>query len=73
MTSLEAALSGFPRVELTRAGTPLQRLHHLSRRLNLDVWMKRDDLTDLTLGGDKARKQEYELTRALDLGADTLV
>jgi 1-aminocyclopropane-1-carboxylate deaminase/D-cysteine desulfhydrase-like pyridoxal-dependent ACC family enzyme len=70
---LETALTAFPRVELTRAQTPLQRLNQLSERLDLDVWMKRDDLTDLALGGDKARKLEYELARALEHGADTLV
>jgi len=70
---LETALAAFPRVELTRAETPLQRLDHMSERLDLDVWMKRDDLTDLALGGDKARKLEYELARAVDQGADTLV
>ncbi|HKA10916.1 MAG TPA: D-cysteine desulfhydrase family protein [Candidatus Dormibacteraeota bacterium] len=70
---LETALAAFPRVELTRAETPLQRLNHVSERLDLDVWMKRDDLTDLALGGDKARKLEYELARAVGQGADTLV
>jgi D-cysteine desulfhydrase len=73
MGPFEVALARFPRIELTRADTPLQRLHHLSRRLDLDVWIKRDDLTDLALGGDKARKLEYELARAVAEGADTLV
>lgn len=73
MGPLETALTAFSRVELTRAQTPLQRLNRLSERLDLDLWMKRDDLTDLALGGDKARKLEYELARALEHGADTLV
>jgi D-cysteine desulfhydrase len=73
MGPFEVAVATFPRIKLTRAETPLQRLHHLSMRLDLDVWMKRDDLTDLALGGDKARKLEYELARAVAEGADTLV
>ena len=73
MGPLQTALAAFPRVELTRTETPLQRLNRLSARLDLDVWIKRDDLTDLALGGDKARKLEYELARALDQDAGTLV
>lgn len=53
--------------------TPLQRLSTLSNRLGLNVLIKRDDLTDLTFGGDKPRKLEYELAAALAGGADTLV
>ena len=71
--SLEDALEGYPRVSLTRLPTPLQALPTLSTQLGPDVLIKRDDLTDLTLGGDKPRKLEYEVARALAEGADTLV
>ncbi|QBD77148.1 D-cysteine desulfhydrase family protein [Ktedonosporobacter rubrisoli] len=73
VASLELALERYPRVSLTRLPTPLQSLPILSKHLNLQVWMKRDDLTDLTLGGDKPRKLEYELAKALASEADTLV
>lgn len=73
MRVLESRLAGFPRIELTRDRTPLQHLRHLSRRLARDVLLKRDDLTDLTLGGDKPRKLEYELAAAVADGADVLV
>src|SRR5262249_60884563 len=66
---LETALAAFPRVELTRAETPLQRLNHVSERLDLDVWMKRDDLTDLALGGDKGRQPEHRLARGVGQGS----
>ena len=39
----------------------------------MSVFIKRDDLTDLTLGGDKPRKLEYELAQAQAQDADTLV
>ncbi len=71
--SLEAALERYPRISLTRLPTPLQALPSLSARLGLQVLIKRDDLTDLTLGGDKPRKLEYEVARAQAQGADTLV
>ena len=72
-SSLEDALERYPRVSLTRLPTPLQALPSLSARLGPRLFIKRDDLTDLTLGGDKPRKLEYEVARAQAQGADTLV
>jgi len=72
-SSLEAALEHYPRISLTRLPTPLQALPSLSARLGPHLFIKRDDLTDLALGGDKPRKLEYEVARAQAQGADTLV
>ena len=72
-SSLKEALESYPRIALTRLPTPLQALPSLSTRLGLQVFIKRDDLTDLTLGGDKPRKLEYELAQAQAQGADTIV
>ena len=41
--------------------------------MDAGLWLKRDDLTDLALGGDKPRKLEYELGKALAEGADIVV
>ena len=71
--SIEQALAQYPRETLTRTPTPLDYLSHLSQELGLHVYLKRDDLTDLTLGGDKPRKLEYEIAQARAAGADTLV
>ncbi|MCZ6875155.1 MAG: D-cysteine desulfhydrase family protein [bacterium] len=73
MISIEEALSRYPREILTRTPTPLDYLPHLSEQLQVEFYIKRDDLTDLALGGDKPRKLEYELARARAEGADTLV
>ncbi len=73
MVSIEEALSKYPREILTRTPTPLDHLQQLSRQLNVEVHLKRDDLTDLALGGDKPRKLEYEIAQAKAQGADTLV
>jgi D-cysteine desulfhydrase len=70
---IEDALEEYPRVPLTRLPTPLHSLPHLSAKLDPSIFIKRDDLTDLTLGGDKPRKLEYELAQAQAHGADTLV
>jgi L-cysteate sulfo-lyase len=37
------------------------------------LWIKRDDLTGLALGGNKTRKLEFLLAEALALGCDTVV
>ena len=54
---IEEALAQYPKEDLTRTPTPLQFLPHLSKDLDLNFYLKRDDLTDLALGGDKPRKR----------------
>ncbi len=46
---------------------------NLGDRLGIEIWLKRDDLTPVALGGDKPRKLEFELGRALEEGADVIV
>lgn len=53
--------------------TPLHRLSRLSAELDAEVWIKRDDLTGLALGGNKARKLAYLAAEALDKGCDNLI
>lgn len=72
-TAIEHALAQYPRVPLTRTPTPLEHLEHLSGRLGPEIYIKRDDLTDLALGGDKPRKLEYELALAQAAGAKVIV
>lgn len=76
--TIAEALEAFPRESFTPTPTPLDYLPHLSVELGgasggPEVWMKRDDLTDLALGGDKPRKLEYEIALARAEGADTIV
>lgn len=68
-----AALTRFPRLQLIPQATALQHLPRLSRHLGRDIWIKRDDLTPLALGGNKARKLEYLAADAQAKGADVLV
>ncbi|MDG9930688.1 MULTISPECIES: D-cysteine desulfhydrase [unclassified Pseudomonas] len=70
---LRQALARFPRFELVPSATPLEHLPRLSRHLGRDIWVKRDDLTPLALGGNKARKLEFLAADALAQGADVLV
>jgi L-cysteate sulfo-lyase len=64
----------FPRISFTEHATPLQPLLRLSAYLGgPKIFMKRDDLTGLAGGGNKARKLEYLAADALAKGADTLI
>jgi D-cysteine desulfhydrase len=64
---------GLPRCRLAMMPTPLLRAPRLSKAVGAEVWIKRDDLTGLLLGGNKARKLEYLCGEAQARGADTLV
>lgn len=66
-------LTNYPRLELLGAPTPLDYLPRLSDFLRRDIFIKRDDLTPLALGGNKLRKLEFLVADALREGADTLV
>lgn len=72
-TSFESLASRFARVRLT-GPTPLQPLPRLSAWLGgPEIVMKRDDLTDFAMGGNKARKLEFLIADAKAQGADTLL
>ena len=49
--------------------TPIQRLDNISAMLGANIYIKRDDLTGIGLGGNKVRKLEYLLADARRLGA----
>lgn len=67
-------LAQFPRRRYTPTATPLEKLEHLSKHLGgPDLYIKRDDLLGLTLGGNKTRKLEFLVADALAQGADTLI
>ncbi|MFX0107587.1 MAG: 1-aminocyclopropane-1-carboxylate deaminase/D-cysteine desulfhydrase [Candidatus Hodarchaeota archaeon] len=63
-----------PRIRLANLPTPLKPMKNLANSLGLNnLWVKRDDLTGLSFGGNKTRKLEYVVGDAIDKGADTLV
>jgi len=61
------------RVNLARLPTPIEKLGRLSKRLGVDLYVKRDDLTGLVETGNKVRKLEFLVAEALREGADTLI
>jgi len=69
--AISAALAGQPRVRLATLPTPLEAGPRLPGGARLLV--KRDDLTGLGMGGNKARKLEFLCGAAREAGADVLV
>lgn len=66
-------LEHFDRLKLLGAPTPLEKLERLSAWVGRDIYVKRDDITALAMGGNKVRKLEYLGADALAQGADTLI
>lgn len=71
--SINDMLERFPRARLVSATTPVERLERMSDLLGIDLWLKRDDLTGLGMGGNKTRQLEFYLGEALAQGADTIL
>jgi D-cysteine desulfhydrase family pyridoxal phosphate-dependent enzyme len=62
------------RVRFDGFPTPLQKMPNLSKELGgPSLFVKRDDMTDLAFGGNKARKLEFVFGDAVDKGADVVV
>ncbi len=63
-----------PRYDLVKAPTPLQRLSGFERKLGRPgLFMKRDDLMEIGLGGNKLRSLEFWLGAALQRRADIVL
>lgn len=67
-------LESLPRFRLAEFPTPIHHLETLSKTYNgPEIYMKRDDLTSLGMGGNKTRKLEFLIGEALEQKKDTLV
>jgi L-cysteate sulfo-lyase len=67
-------LSRFPRIRLGHLPTPLEPLPRLSALLGgPEIWIKRDDCTGLSTGGNKTRKLEFLMAEAVAMGADMVL
>ncbi len=71
---LSIALAKFPKVRLGHLPTPLEPMDRLSEMLGGPrLWVKRDDCTGLSSGGNKTRKLEFLMADAQTQGADTII
>ncbi len=58
---------------MTTLPTPMERAQRLGRELGVNLYIKRDDVMELCLGGNKVRKLEFIVADALGKGADVLI
>lgn len=67
-------LDQIERVHLANLPTPLEEAPRLGASADIrKLLIKRDDLTGLALGGNKARKLEYLMAQAIAKGCDTIL
>ncbi len=67
-------LARFPRRFIAHLPTPLERLDRLTKELGgPEIWIKRDDCTGLSTGGNKTRKLEFLMAEAELAGADLVI
>lgn len=66
-------MNTFDKEKLGLYPTPMHRLPNISRELGTNVWIKRDDLCGVALGGNKVRKLEYLLADAKAKGYDLVM
>lgn len=61
------------KLNLANLPTPIQKLTNISKELGVDIYIKRDDLTGGETSGNKIRKLEYTVAKAIDEGAQLLI
>lgn len=84
LSHLQSRLDALPRIQLAHTPTPLDELPRLQERLASDtgadtadvvprIFVKREDMTGLAFGGNKARHYEFEMPHIKADGYDTLI
>ncbi|MDA0996706.1 MAG: D-cysteine desulfhydrase family protein [Proteobacteria bacterium] len=74
MPDTDVLLGRFPKAAFSHLPTPLAAMSNLGRELGYsNLFVKRDDLTGLGMGGNKARQLEYYFGAALAEDADTVL
>ena len=78
---LAARIDALPRVDIAHTPTPLEEMTRLRERLSEEsgdsavpqIFVKREDMTGLAFGGNKARHYEFEMPHIVEAGYDTLI
>jgi len=71
---IEEKINRFQKKRLLYRPTPISKLSRLSTHLNgPNIWIKREDLTGLAMGGNKSRKLEYIIQDVIDSQADSII
>lgn len=71
---LSAALGKFNKSSLGQFPTPVHKLEGFQKKFGCDnIWIKRDDMTGLAMGGNKVRTLEFIMGDAMKQGSDTIL
>lgn len=66
-------INRIPRIQLANLPTPLEYLPNMSKELEINLYIKRDDCTGLAFGGNKTRHLEFILSNALEGDFDCIL
>ena len=71
---LQSHIDKLPRMNIAHLPTPLEEMPRLTERLGgPDIWIKREDMTGLAYGGNKARHYEFEMPHVAEEGYDVMI
>jgi 1-aminocyclopropane-1-carboxylate deaminase/D-cysteine desulfhydrase-like pyridoxal-dependent ACC family enzyme len=71
---LQEHIDELPRIQIAHLPTPLEEMPRLTERLGgPNIWIKREDMTGLAYGGNKARHYEFEMPHIADAGYDVMI
>lgn len=60
-------------IQLGQTMTPIFKLENISKQLNKNIYIKREDYTGIELSGNKVRKLEFALAEALKDSANVII
>ena len=66
-------MNSYEKMSLGLFPTPMYRLENMSKELGCNIWIKRDDMCGVALGGNKVRKLEYLLMDAQNKGYELVM
>ena len=66
-------LENVKKLNLANLPTPVYRLERISEEWGVDLWIKRDDYTGAETSGNKIRKLEYTIAKALSEKAEVVI
>ena len=71
---LQEHIDRLPRMDIAHLPTPLEEMPRLTERLGgPKIWIKREDMTGLAFGGNKARHYEFEMPHVQNEGYDVMI
>ena len=66
-------ISSIPKIQLANLPTPLEYLPNISKDLEINLYIKRDDCAGLAFGGNKTRHLEFIMAKTIDKNYDCIL